>query len=172
MDCLNTFRLAVSNVFTYNNAGTDVKTWGVGNTEYWTVYDSTNITIKEIQGFKNINIFKVEMIGTVRNETSGTNQAIVDDFSFGITLNGQTSVIGGALSTNSYSMSETSNFFLLNKYNPKLLITDGIKSVTSIRIQDFIASGYGPVTANVVTLALQVQFIFYYQFQEEGFALL
>lgn len=166
MNCLKTFTLGISQTQTYDTAGVNVKTWGTLSKEYWEVYSNTITTTKAIVGFKNINIYKVKMIGGVGGSL-GINNAIVQDYSFAVILNGQPSLIGGTISPNGYNVSETDTIYFLNKFNPEFIIPDGIKSVSSVSIRDFSANGYGAETVSAITLGLRLDFIFYYDFQEE-----
>lgn len=166
MDCLKTFTLRISQTQTFSSSGVNVKTWGASSKEYWEVYTNTITTTKAIVGFKNINIYKVKMIGGVSGSL-GLNSAIVQDYSFAVILNGQPSLIGGTISPNGYAVTESDTTYFLNKFNPEFIINDGIKSVSSVTIRDFSANGYGPDTINSVTLGLRLTFIFYYDFQED-----
>jgi len=166
MNCLKTFSLSIAQTNTYDTPGVNVRTWGTLNKEFWEIYSNANTTTKSIVGFKNINIYKVKMIGGVGGSL-GANSAIVQDYSIAVILSGQPSLIGGTISPNAYNVSETDTTYFLNKFNPEFNIPDGIKSVSSVSIRDFSANGYGAETASAITLGLRLDFIFYYDFQEE-----
>ena len=164
--CLKTFVLNISRTETYNSAGVNIKTWGAGGNQYWEVYSNTITTTKQIVGFKKINIYQVKMIGGVSGSIT-SNAGIVQDYSFGVILNGQPSLISGQINQNGYGVTENDTIYFLNKFNAEVNIPDGIKSVSSVSIRDFSANGYGAETVSEVTLGLRLDFIFYYDFQEE-----
>ena len=165
MDCYKNFTLSLGNTYTFSTPGTDVKTWGLAPNLYWNCENNLP-SQKNITGFKNINIYQVKMIGNVFS-TLGANSAIVEDFRFGILLNGQTSIIGGTISPNGYGLVDTTSLFFLSKYNSQFLIPDGSQSVTDVQIISFYAQGYGAENAGIVSLRLDLDFIFYYKFEGE-----
>lgn len=166
MNCYKNFNLSFSQNFNYSNAGVNVASWGPTGVEFWEVYDNSRTTTKLIQGFKNINIYKVEIIGDVAS-TLSTNKANVQDWGFAVSINGQQSIIGGAITNNDYVASQTDTSFFLTKYKTEIFFPDGITSVQSVSIIDFFASGEGAQTANNVTLALRADIVFYYKFEGE-----
>jgi len=165
MECLKNFSLSISQTRTFSTPGTNVKTWGATN-QYWEVYLNTVNTTKQIAGFKNINVYKIAMVGDV-GATLGTNAGLVDDFGFAVACNGQNSIIGGTINPNGYAADENNTAFFLSKFNSIVEFPDGIQSCQSVAITDFFAKGTGAENAGILTLSLRVDFLFYYKFEGE-----
>jgi len=83
MDCLKNFTLSISQSRTFSTPGTNVATWGPTGTEYWEVYLNTVVSQKNIVGFKNINIYKMKVVGDV-GCSLGINKALVQDWGFAV----------------------------------------------------------------------------------------
>jgi hypothetical protein len=141
-------------------------TWGAVGNYHWQVTQQ-GISEYNIQGFKNIDIYGVEMISSV--QTYGpTSKAIVEDYSFIFNLNGQLPLIGGSISaTNFWSISDSSVRFSLGKYTNKLTFTSPLKSVSNVQIIEFKAQGNNAEAINSINLATEIQFVFYYKFEGE-----
>jgi len=164
MDCYKTFTLSISQTRTFSTLGTNVKTWGLAN--YWEVYLNSVNTTKNITGFKNINIYKIRMVGDV-GSSLGINSAIVEDFGFAVSCGGQIPQIGGTISPNGYAATDSNSAFFLTRYTNEVYFPDGIQSVQTVAIGDFFASGIGAETINNIQLSLAMDFIFYYKFEGE-----
>jgi hypothetical protein len=162
MDCLNNFNLAIT--LSKNFTGALVKTWGVVGNYHWAVLDPT-ISTKNISGFKNINIYKIKLLGDVTPSlTSSTG--IVTDYSFRIGINGQPSIIGGTISPNGYSAIENQSSYFMSKYISEIDIPDGVQSVRSVELLDFQAMGQNGEATNI-NLRLNLMVMFYYKFEGE-----
>jgi len=164
MNCEKNFSLAVS----LNKAYTlpaELKTWGVLGNYHWTVLDPT-ISTKEIRGFKNINIYKVKFIGAVTPSLT-TPTGIVTDYGIRIGVNGQVSIIGGAVAPDGYGVSQNQTSIFMTKYINEVYFPDGISSVSSVNLLDFYAMGQNGEAAANMNLRLNFQVVFYYKFEGE-----
>lgn len=166
MSCLKNFSLSVSLVRTYSTVGTNVKTWGVVGNQHWVVLDANLNTRKNIQGFKNINIYKIKMVGAV-TPSLASNSAIIQDYSFRVQTNGLQSIIGGAITPNATGATENNQDYFLTKYISEIEFPDGITSPTSVELLDFYAQGNNAETPGNITLNINMDFVFYYEFEGE-----
>ena len=65
MECLRSFIVSIDQAGTFS--GADVKTWLLGGQEYWAL-EKYGFSSFEIQGYKNINIYGVDVIGQVQTQ--------------------------------------------------------------------------------------------------------
>lgn len=137
----------------------------------WVLKDSTTQSIFNIEGFKNINLYGVKMIGNIQSLVTG-NHGIVDDYNFNLSITGTTPKISGIFTTNGYNISTSSTNIQLGKYDNTVMFSDPIQSCTQIKINEFEAQGYVPETFAGIDLEMNLTFYFYYKFEGEDFALL
>lgn len=170
MDCLRSFNFRID---TNTNITTGVKTWTTGGGgHYWAVNAGTSSTYN-IQGYKNINVYGIEVVGAVQTlPTAGTGGVVVNDWTIDIFLDGVQPILGSNItsSPNFYSISNTSlgnKVFPIGKYNSNLQFGDPYESVKSIQILDTNASGFGWETLTNVNLFWNLNFIVYYKFEGE-----
>lgn len=173
MECLKSFSLQVSS-FSDESSASEITTWGLAPQNYW-FYKSTNPSSSfNIQGFKNINIFKIEVIGNI-NSDLGSNTVLVQDWQTHITITGQNATIGGNVNaTNGFAMSvQTINpNFVLSKFNPCIEFKTPIQSASIFSLTQFQAQGIGAKNLSVLLINWNLTFNIYYNFQEENFAFL
>ena len=164
MNCLRSFTLSISNTRTYVTPS--AVTWGALGNYHWQVTQQ-GLSTFNIQGFKNIDIYGISMVSNV--QTFGpTSKAIVEDYSYLLTLNGQLPLIGGNIDlVNFWSISDTFTRFAIGKYTNEIKFESPIKSVTSINVNEFRAQGNNAEAINSINLQNDIQFIFYYNFEGE-----
>jgi len=174
MECLRSFSFrAVTN----GAFGAQANLWGLAPQNYWIV-SSANLSTYNIQGFKNINIFKIEVIGDVTTTVGSSNKALVQDWSWIVRINGNQSTIGNEIvqGTNDYLISNQTNNpeIMISKFNPKIEFIEPITSVTSIQLINLNASGIGAenIAGGLINLNWNVTFLCYYRFEGEEFAFL
>lgn len=170
MDCLRSFNFQVDTDSTFSGAA--VKQWTVGlDQTFWSVTGGT-LSTYNIEGFKNINVYGIDLIGSLTSKTSvGTAGVIVDDWSIDITVGGQIPLIGGNVtaSPNFYNISaDTANnkIFPLSKYSNSVKFASPIQSAKFIQLGATNAQGTGFQTAGSVNLYWNWNFIIYYKFEE------
>jgi hypothetical protein len=171
MDCLRSFNFKVD--INSNLTGGFIKQWIVGvNQHFWTVTSNQQSTYN-IQGFKNINVFGIDVVGQIGTlTTSGLGGVIVNDWSIDVLINGQQPLIGSniTVSPNDYSLNNTTasnRIFPLGKYSNSLKLADPIESVQSISLQQTYANGTGYETLGTINLFWKLNFIVYYKFEGE-----
>jgi len=170
MDCLKSFTIATSG--NSNFTGTDVKTWTLGLQEFWEV-DRNLTSYFVIQGFKNINIFGVDVIGSVSTlKQSSNGGVIVEDWRVRVDIDGQIPLIGGVvdLVPDNWSIQTTSNFvkeFSLGRYSNSVRFSSPYESVRRVGLIGLNSSGYGGQTIGNVSLRWDLNFVFHYKFEGE-----
>jgi hypothetical protein len=175
MECMQSF-----NLFAVNNIAVvapDIVSWGTGAENYWNIDNAilTNSTFN-VEGFKNINIYGVDMVGYVASSNFDARAGLINDWGFTLEINGFVPRLGGNISTtNGYGIT-TSNpqikTFVLSKYKTNVNFTDPITSVSNIVVKGLFANGTNLQLANNIRLIYQIEFIFYYKFEGENIALL
>jgi len=172
MECLRSFSLTVSANNNYTAASGELTVWG--SPLNFSVYD-TRTSIYLIQGFKNINIFGVDMIGNVSSSygiSPRTLNANVKDFEANVILIGEIPVpIGQISGTNNVPIILNNTFIqqqnILTKYKTNINFATPIQSVQSIYLTDFKFFGDHVQNAGQVNIGYFLEFIFYYKYEGE-----
>jgi hypothetical protein len=171
MDCLRSFSVVTSG--NANFAPPAVKTWTLGAQEFWQVNESLT-SYFVIQGFKNINIFGVDVIGSVYTLTSAPliGGCVVSDWSVRVDIDGQIPLIGGVIDTvpDDWSIDTSSSFvrqFPLGRFTNSVKFSSPFESVRRVGLLGLNANGTGGQTINNVNLAWHFNFVFHYKFEGE-----
>ena len=169
MDCLRSFSL--SSPANETLVAPDFDYWQLGVQHYWSV-EKNGFSYFDIQGFKNINIYGIDVVGDFMGAKSLASNAIVNDWSVGIELVGQPALVGGVLQSvpNFLSIQNEApyvNFFTLSKFKRKFELATPIQSVTQIKFQDWKAFGIANESITQIQLLWNLNFIFYYKFEGE-----
>lgn len=173
MDCLRSFSFGVSTIQTLVTP-TDLKQWTVGTENYWQALTNGAIALPSIynmQGYTNIDIYGIDVIGDIQTQTNtGVEGCIVDNWTIDVITNGQHPLIGGSTTGGFYTIDYTlpeNNIFALGKYTNSVKFASPIISPTAITLGRTRISGHGWQTAGSINLFWRVNFIVYYQFQGE-----
>jgi len=170
MDCLKSFSIATSG--NTNFTGGNVKTWTLGLQEFWEVDDNLT-SYFVIQGFKNINIFGVDVIGGITTLTGAPlGGCVVEDWRVTVDIDGQIPLIGGVIDAipDNWSIQTTSNFarrFPLGRYSNSVRFSSPYESVSRVGLINIAANGSGGQTVGNVNLRWDLNFIFHYKFEGE-----
>lgn len=170
MDCLRSFIVSIDQVTTFS--GTDVKTWFVGAQEFWVV-EKAGVSTFVPEGFKNIDIYGVDVIGNVSTQkAAGTGGVVVQDWGFELLIEGQLPLVSGSITTspNFWNIQTTTTgtkTFALSKNTNSLKFADPIGSVKNINFEVLRAQGVGGQTAGVVSLDWDLSFVFFYKYEGE-----
>jgi len=170
MDCLKSFIVKINDQRTFLT--TEVKTWTAGSQEFW-VIEKVGNSVLNIQGFKNIDIYGVDVIGAVQHpELPTSGGGIVEDWSFEILMNGSLPLVSGTKSIspdiwNIQLNSPAAQTFYLSKDTNSIKFGDPLKSETNINFQVLKAQGYGGQTAGAITLDYDLSFVFFYKYEGE-----
>lgn len=167
MECLRSFILNVGGNSTVS--GGNLATWGLAPQNYF-IATINGLSTFNIEGFKNVNIHSVEMIGDVTSVVGGTDQAIIQDWAFSFEVLGQNPFLNGGITVtpNTFIMTRQAinPVFNLSRYNTKLSLVDPIVSASTIRINQLKASGIG--ARNLTQLNLQWGMTLLVKYNYEG----
>jgi len=172
MDCLRSFNFnARVSGYVFSNP-LNIKTWTLGLQEYFVFDDQGSVSLFNIAGFKNINIFGCSVVGNVQADIQPTGGGILEDWNIGVRLNGQTPLISGSVDPliNFWNLTTTgnqANTFELGRHTPDVKFNTPFQSVTTIEIVGLKGQGYGGQTIGALTLDIDLNFIFYYQYEGE-----
>jgi len=169
MECMKSFffRIDVNGNFT-----SVLKQWTNGTQNFW-VINAGAASDYNIQGFKKINVFGIDLLGNVSSLQGAANGGvIVNDWTIDVLISGQAPLVGGNVSPspNFYSIDPVSPFnreFSLGKYSNSLKLSDPIQSVDFIRIGTTYANGIGYQTLNDINLVWNLNFVVHYKFEGE-----
>jgi hypothetical protein len=169
MDCLRSFTIWINQSKSFNVAGVTVKTWGTLGNYHWSVIDQQGMSTYQIQGFKNVDLYGMKMLGDVQTDLTSSDGAIVSDFSFRLGIAGQIPLISGDVLTspNYWGISQTVPQWDLSKYRYEVNFETPYYSTKSITFEAFRAQGNNAETLNSVQLDLNLQFVFYYKYEGE-----
>lgn len=172
MSCYRSFLLHTNAEATFTTAGTNVvNTWGtIGNQHFLAIVNQ--LSTFNIQGFKNVDIFGVEIVGIVRTFEAATGKCVLTDWSFEIEVNGNPSLISGekVVSPDYYNIITTApevNKISLGRYINKISFADPIKSVKDIKLTKLTATGNNAETVGTISLSFDLTFNFLYQYEGE-----
>jgi len=171
MECLKSFSLVSS----FNGTvpvGTSLDIWGVVPRYSWAYQRNSTGSTFTIQGFKNINVHKIEVVGEFFTANLNAGNSInVDDWILYVQVYGQNPLIGGIVtaSPNDLGMSYPASnpVFSLSKYATSINFADPILSVRNIGLLDVRASGLSAQTAASINLGWYMNLFVYYTFEGE-----
>ena len=170
MDCLRSF--VINSSLNQSFAlGPNLDVWTIGTDRFWFGRTTGANADFDIQGFKNINIYGIDLIGDFKSGPGGS-QVLIDNWEVNIDLIGQAPEIGGLINPipNIYNVN-TNNFFVnsfvLSKYKRGFELQSPIQSVTQIRFSGYTASGHGNQSLLNATVNWDLNFVFYYLFEGE-----
>jgi hypothetical protein len=171
MECLKSFNLHSSTSVNASNA----YVWTQNGNNYWVV-ESNLSSAFNIQGFKNVNIHGIELVGDMQSfQPNVTDNCILQDWSTTIQLQGGTiPQVSGQIQSapNQWALDNTSAFariFTLGKSINKINFASPFESVKSIRFLGYNANGLGAQINTGVSLKWNLQWIFYYTYEGEQY---
>ena len=172
MDCLSSFNFSIANQSNYG-AAQGFLYWQIGTQHFWTldIFNPGGSTY-QIQGFKNINIFKIEISGSVNSSPQfAPFQCIVQNWSLGFTINGQNSTSVGTVLTspNAFSMIEqtTNPFIRLSQFQNSVTFEKPIQSAKEIIVQSLFVDGIANQTTTSAEIGYVINFTVFYKYEGE-----
>jgi len=166
MDCLKQFQFGISTARTFSTASSNFVTWTIGTENYWLVQSGVDTSDYSIQGFKNISLYGVKLMGSVQAPLSG-NFGIVEDYSWNLKLTGTKPSISGVFTTNNWNVNLLPLDLRLSKFQNTIMFDEPITSLTQIRVSNFGAQGYGNSSLLNIRLDVEANFYFLYKFEGE-----
>ena len=166
MECLDSFIIGMSLNKTYTNTATNIKNWGTAGNYHWVVVDQGS-SVYRIQGYKQIDLYGVEMLGTIQTTLGPNDGGIVSDYSFEIGINGQQPLVSGQIQAapNDWVLIEKQAKFDLGKYSNKLTLETPFAGCTSIGFNELKVQGQNGETLNSLNLDIRLQFVFHYKYE-------
>ena len=174
MKCLRSFNFVAQ--LNANFAGADIDTWTIGSQHFWSVKKSGTSTFF-FEGFKSVDVYSITAIGDVLSFGTGFS-AIVQDWNFILQINGKVPLISGGVNTfpNDFGIQppDQTPFVTLNKFYPKLEYSTPVRSVSSVQIGIFEASGIGNESLTTINLDYNLSFKveYLYEGEDQEFAFL
>jgi hypothetical protein len=151
--------------------GPNLDVWTIGTQNFWFGRTTAAFASFNVQGFKNINIYGVDVIGDFKSGPGGS-QCIIDDWQVSLNFIGQAPGLGGEVvplvnGLNVNTSGALARTFELSRYKTSFRLETPIQSVTSIIFDRYTASGHANQSLLNVTVNWDLNFIFYYQFEGE-----
>jgi hypothetical protein len=168
MDCLKSFTIHSSSSL----ATAPASIWAQNGNNYWVLENNLSSSFV-VQGFKNVLIHAIEIVGDVETIPSSANKCLVEDWGTTIQLQGGTiPQISGTITAapNQWQLDNSSAFarlFTLGKYQNKINFPSPFESVKTINFLILNASGIGAESLVNVSLQWNLQWVFYYTYEGE-----
>lgn len=168
MSCLKSFTLnARGNL---NNAASS-HFWTQNGNNYFSL-DRNFSSSYIVEGFKNINIYGVEMVGAITSNGMQPDHANFLNYGVELQLNGLIPQVSGRINAapNQWNLDNTTTFariINLNKYTNKITFASPFESVKNINFLKIQVSGDGAFVPATISLVFELQFVFYYKYEGE-----
>jgi len=174
MECLKSFNIRINQASLATNSNGFVQTWGTLGQYYFSLlhYPTNLISIYNLQGFKRPDIYGVSVSGYVQsNFTQSTKNAVIEDWSFTIKINGTSPLISGQIgASDGFQINTTSpllNIVALSKNTNSIMYSDPYTNVSSVSFEGLHAQGKGAQFLNEIDLFYDLCFTFYYKYEGE-----
>lgn len=159
MDCLRSFNFSLANQSNYD-ASLGFKYWQINSNHFWLIDQFLPNVKYLVQGFKNINVFKIEVSGDVNSSPAfATYEALVQNWKWDLQIVGQNStnvgILAPAQNPGYMTIQETNPSFRLSKFQPSIEFETPIQSAKEIIFTNFYCDGI----ANKTTTSAQVGFV-------------
>jgi hypothetical protein len=124
------------------------------------------------QGFKNIDVYSIKLIGTIQSNPSSTNNGVVDNWGVEVNAVGTYGEIGGIYSgpfggPTNFAPTLQPIHIGLNNHNPLVEFASPIKSVTNISINRLLFSAHSLQTATDFSFLSNFALVVTYKFEGE-----
>jgi len=165
--CLKSFHINISQSQAFVN--NEFRTWGTAGNYNWVLNYQGN-SIYDIQGFKNISLYGLEMVGYVQcNNLASTTKGIVEDYGFNLILNGTYPSVNGLVSptTDFWAINPNQTRIALTKYQNSINFPDSIVSLKSITFNKLVAQGKSAEDSATLNLSYDLTFNFFYKYEGE-----
>ena len=172
MDCLRSFNFSIANQSNYTTA-MGFLPWAVGSQNFWTldILDPSGSKYN-IEGFKNINIFKIQITGDINSTPQNAPfNCIVQNWSIGLEIVGQNSSSAGSVlsSPNPFTMiaQPINPFFRLSKFQSSIEFETPIQSAKEINIKNLFADGIANNSVISAQIGYVINFTIFYKYEGE-----
>jgi hypothetical protein len=170
MDCLRSFNFSLGNVGNYT--APEFKYWQIGVQHFWLFQSGAADSTFNIEGFKNINIFKIEICGDINSNNLPVGvSGIVQNWNYELQVIGQNSLIGGSVvaAPNGFSMQLQPNnpLFQLSKFQRSIEFPTPIQSAKQIIVNALFVDGIANESIVSIQLETFITVTVYYKFEGE-----
>lgn len=146
--------------------------WGTAASNHWIVNGLGPQSIYNIQGFKNVNIHAIDLVGYVGGRGGLGYGGTITDWAFTLQITGQVPQISGNISASPNRYSITTDypyiqFVALSKMKTRIEFADPIQSATSINITDLYLTGNNLQTTGFLHIQYSATFVVYYTYEGE-----
>lgn len=168
MDCYRSFIIGISQNRTFTNTSTQIKQWGTAGNYHWVV-SQLGSSVYNIQGYKKIDLYGVEMLGNIQTSLGPNDAGIVTDYAFQIGINGQVPLLSGEVqsSPDFWAIDPNYGIFDLGKYSNKIFFDSPYTGCSSIGFNAISIQGQNGETLNSLNLGIALQFKFIYKYEGE-----
>lgn len=169
MDCLRSFNVRLQFAQNFESSNPNVKFWGTGNNINFIIENEEEGHF-EIQGFKNINLYGVKMVGDIIPYITINRSSIIDDWSIRLVIVGQPPLISGNITSSSYTLNyadSESTVFQLTKYTNNINFASPIASASLLTFSVIKVSGIHCETDIDVGINADLNFTFFYKYEGE-----
>lgn len=168
MDCLRSFTIAISQNRTFTNTTTQIKQWGTVGNYSWSVIQAGS-SVYNIQGYRKIDLYGIEMLGNVQTTLGPNDAGIVTDYTFQVGVGGQIPLLSGDVqaSPNFWAINPNNGLFDLGKYSNKIFFESPFTGCSSIGFNAINIQGQNGETLNSLNLDIGLQFKFIYKYEGE-----
>jgi hypothetical protein len=172
---MKSFTVRINQNTLVSAANSTIRTWGTVGQYYFSAKTTPTNTpsIFNIEGFKNVDIYGVSVVGGVQGNSASVNAcAVIEDWFFTIKVLGQVQLISGSVSTtsNGFNINTVTpdiNFIALSKNSNSVMLSTPYQSVSSVSFESLKTQGIGAEFLNVVSLDYDLYFTFYYKYEGE-----
>ncbi len=175
MDCMKSFNISIIGNKNYTTSTSQLNYWVSSATGdiYWSL-KSPELSRFTIQGFKNIDLYKIEVVGQIIGNSvfGSTGGAIVNDWGFQIYCDATTPLTSGLVQSSpnywDLSISNTnSRKFTFTKTLNSISFPSPLQSLQYIEFQQLCADGIGAQGPNLIDLDFNLNFVFHYKYEDE-----
>jgi len=169
MDCLKSFTIEIDQNRTFNVAGTNIKTWGTLGNYHFVIVEQGGISRYNIQGYRRIDLYGIEMLGNVQTDVGLNDAAIVQDYDFQLGITAEVPLVSGlaSITPNFWAIDDQVITYDLGKFANKVTFASPYTGLKNITFNGFRAQGNNGETLNSIALDLKLQFVFYYKYEGE-----
>jgi len=168
---MRSFNFSIANQSNY--VAPDFVYWQVGTQHFWTLDIASAAGSKyNVQGFKNINVFKIELTGDISSTPRLAGfQCLVQNWNLGLEIVGQNSQsVGNVLAApNPFGMIEQpiNPFIRLSKFQNSVSFESPIQSVRELNVKNLYADGIANNSILSAQIGYIINFTVFYKFEGE-----
>lgn len=171
MDCLRSFNFSLANQSNYD-ASLGFKYWQINSNHFWLIDQFLPNVKYLVQGFKNINILKIDVNGDVNSSPAfSPYEALVQNWKWDLQIVGQNStnvgILAPAQNPGYMLIQETNPSFRLSKFQPSITFETPIQSAKEIIFTNFYCDGIANKTITSAQVGFVINVTVFYKYEGE-----